>query len=286
MNDLATKSNIQWGNMIETSKNPSLLHEIQERVRFVNRQWWCQLVVKGKGTPANDGFFDHYPRFFETSRTAAKPDRLNQRYRALIEANSEMIARRRVLDLASHDGRWSLAANKAGAAHVLGIEARTRLIEAAQSNMREYGVPENQVDFTQGDVLTELDRLEPGQFDTVFCFGFLYHIIDHMPLLRKIARLKPRHLIIDTAVSVRPANIIEIRDEEIENESNGAVGEPGRPARTVSGRPTKPALELMLQAAGFRPLRYYDWLHAGIERWDDVADYYLGTRVSLTSEAA
>jgi hypothetical protein len=107
-----------------------------------------------------------------------------------------------------------------------------------------------------------------------------------MPLLRKIARLKPRNLIIDTAVSVRPANIIEIRDEETENESNGAFGEPGRPARTVTGRPTKSALDLMLRASGFRPLRYYDWLNAGIQRWDDVADYYIGTRVSLTSEAA
>jgi len=271
--------------MNANAKCPTLLCEIQERVRFVNRQWWCKLVVKGKGSSDGPGFFDRYPQFFATSLTAAKPDRLNQRYRALIESNSEIIAGRRVLDLASHDGRWSLAAYKAGADFVLGIEARTRLIEVARSNMREYGVPEHKVGFVQGDVLAELDRLESGCVDTVFCFGFLYHTIDHMPLLRKIARLKPRNLIIDTAVSVRPTNIIEIRDEETENESNGAFGEPGRPARTVTGRPTKSALELMLRAAGFRPQRYYDWLHAGIKRWDDVADYYIGTRVSLTSEA-
>jgi 2-polyprenyl-3-methyl-5-hydroxy-6-metoxy-1,4-benzoquinol methylase len=271
--------------MDNNAANPTLLHEIQERVRFVNRQWWCQLVVKGKGNSLEHGFFDDYPRFFTTSNTAAKPERLNQRYRALIESNASMITGKRILDLASHDGRWTLAAIKAGAASVLGIEARTRLIEEAHNSLRGYGVPDHQMGFVQGDVLTELDRLEPGRFDTVFCFGFLYHIIDHMPLFRKITRLKPKNLIIDTAVSVRPANIIEIRDEEIENESNGAVGEPGRPARTVTGRPTKPALELMLRAAGFRPLRYYDWLRAGIERWDDVADYYIGTRVSLTAEA-
>jgi 2-polyprenyl-3-methyl-5-hydroxy-6-metoxy-1,4-benzoquinol methylase len=268
-----------------TANNPNLLNEIQERVKFVNRQLWCRLVVKGKGDSSR-GFFDDYPKFFITSRTAAAPDRLNQRYRALIESNREIIAGRRILDLASHDGRWALAAHKSGASHVLGVELRTRLIEAARSNMQEYSVPQNAVEFVQGDVLAELDRLEAGRFDTVFCFGFLYHTIDHMPLLRKIARLKPRHLVIDTVISVRPANIIEIRDEEIENESNGAVGEPGRPTRTVSGRPTKSALELMLRAAGFQPRRYYDWLHAGIERWDDVADYYIGTRVSLTSEAA
>lgn len=254
-------------------------------MRFESRQWWCRLAVKGKGNSARPGFFDSYPRFFTTSLTAAKPDRLNQRHRALIQSNSQIIAGRRILDLASHDGRWSLAAVKAGAAHVLGIEARNRLVEAAHSNMREYEVPETQVQFVRGDVLVELDRLEPGNVDTVFCFGFLYHIIDHMLLLRKIARLKPKNLIIDTVVSVRPSNIIEIRSEEISNESNGAVAEPGLPTQTVSGRPTKSALELMLHASGFQPPRYYDWLNAGIQRWDDVADYYLGKRVSLTTEA-
>lgn len=243
-------------------------------------------MLKGKKDTAHSGFFDSYPRFFTTSVTAAKPDRLNLRHRALIESNSEIIAGQRILDLASHDGRWSLAANKAGAEHVLGIEMRTRLIEAAQTNMSEYGVPDKKVDFIQGDVMGQLDRLEPGRFDTVFCFGFLYHIIDHMPLLRKIGRLKPKNIIIDTVISTRSSNIVEVRDEEIENESNGAIGEIGSPSRTVSGRPTKSALELMLRAAGFQPPRYYDWLRSGVQRWDDVGDYYIGTRVSLTSEAA
>lgn len=271
--------------MSGNGNNSTIFAEVQEHVRFVNRQWWCRLAVKGKGQ-STPGFFDDYPRFYTTSRTAAKPDRLNERHRALIQANSEMIVRKRVLDLASHDGRWSLAAHKAGAKHVLGIEARTRLIEESHANMREYGVPEDKVNFVQGDVLAELDRLDARQFDTVFCFGFLYHTIDHMALLRKIARLQPQYLIIDTVISVKPGNIVEIRDEEIENESNGAFGEPGRPSRSVTGRPTRSALKLMLLAAGFQAPRYYDWLGAGVPRWDDVADYYIGTRVSLITEAA
>jgi hypothetical protein len=133
--------------------------------------------------------------------------------------------------------------------------------------------------------LKGLDRLEIGRFDTVFCFGFFYHIIDHMPLLRKIAHLRPKNLIIDTAVSVRPIKIIEIREEEIENEGNGAFGEPGRSMKAVTGVPSKSALELMLQGAGFEPVVYFDWLHAGVRRWDDVGDYYIGTRVSLNAES-
>jgi 2-polyprenyl-3-methyl-5-hydroxy-6-metoxy-1,4-benzoquinol methylase len=271
--------------MKAVSTSPTLMSEIQQRLRFVNRERWFRLVVRGKNNSVAHGFFDRYPRFFSTSTTASQRDRLNQRHRALIESNGDVIAGRRILDMASHDGRWTLAAHKAGAKHVLGIEARSHLIEAAHSNMSEYGVPGDQVEFRQGDVLAELDRLESGSFDTVFCFGFLYHTIDHMPLFRKIARLRPTNLVIDTAISIRPANIIEIRDEQIDEESAGAVGEPGSPARTVIGKPTKSALELMLKAAGFQPLRYYDWFKAGIRRWDDLPDYYLGARVSLTAVA-
>ena len=269
--------------MDKKAKHPTILSEIHERVRHVNRERWFRLVASGKGNAHIPGFFDGYPRFFETSVTSAKPDRLNQRYRALIESNAELIAGRRILDIASHDGRWAFAAHKAGAASVLGIEARSHLIEAARSNIREYGAPDKQFEFRQGDVLAELDRLPVDAFDTVFCFGFLYHTIDHMPLLRNIARLKPKHIVIDTLISVRPANIIEIREEQIEAESNGAIGEPGTPSRIVIGKPSKPALELMLHATGFRPLRYYDWFNAGITRWDDLEAYYLGERISLTA---
>jgi hypothetical protein len=47
-----------------------------------------------------------------------------------------------------------------------------------------------------------------GCFDAVLCFGFLYHTIDHLLLLRKIARLKPMSLVIDTATTTLPGSII------------------------------------------------------------------------------
>ena len=262
--------------------SPTLLHEIRDKVRFVNRQRWFRLAVRGKKGESAKGFFDSYPRFFTTSSTNPHRDRLNQRHRAMIESNAGIIAGRRILDIASHDGRWSFAAHMAGAEHVLGIEARTHLIESARGNVRQYEVSEKRVEFVQGDALTALDSLPAGSFDTVFCFGFLYHTIDHMPLLRKIARLGPRNLVIDTAIAIGPASIIEVREEDIAPESAGAVGELGHPTMTVKGRPTRSALELMLRAAGFRPVRYYDWLQAGIKKWDTLSDYYVGSRITLT----
>ena len=70
--------------------------------------------------PIPRGFFDDYPLFFSTSQTGPAPNRLNQRYRACIEWNEPAIRGQRVLDLASHDGRWSFAAIKAGAINAVG----------------------------------------------------------------------------------------------------------------------------------------------------------------------
>ena len=265
------------------NRNPTLPALVRARIWSAQRERWFRIMVRCKKKPPVAGFFDAYPRFFSTSSTASERDRLNQRYSALIQSNANIIADRRILDIASHDGRWSLAAYKTGAEYVLGIEARRHLIEAARSNMLEYQVPDGKVQFLQSDVLVELDHLEAGRFDTVFCFGFLYHTIDHMALFRKIARLNPTSLVIDTAISIQPGSIVEVRDEEIGHESTGAVGEPGTPIRSVVGKPSREALELMLRAAGFPILRYFDWLSTDIKRWDDLKAYYMRKRISLTA---
>jgi len=265
--------------------NPTLLSIFRERIWSVNRERWFRKVVRKRRHARETGFFDSYPDFFSTSVIGAA-DRINQRYRALIEANADIISGRRVLDLASHDGRWSFAAHKAGAEYVLGIEARQHLVEAGRRTMQQYAVPAGRVEFVQGDVLTEIDRLDRGRFETVLCFGFLYHIIDHMVLLRKIARLKPKNLVIDTAISTLPGSVIEVNDEAVEHESAAAFGDPGNPVRAIKGRPSTAALEMMLKGAGFSGVRYWDWQNAGIQRWNDLEDYYVGKRVTLTATSA
>ena len=174
------------------------------------------------------GFFDAYPRFYETS-TIGPRNRINRRYQALIEPNGEIIRGKSVLDIASHDGRWSFAAHAAGARYVLGIEAREHLVKNSQDNMRAYQVPEDQVEFVLGDVFEKLDQLEPGRFETVFCFGFFYHTMHHMLLLNKIARLRPTHIVLDTSIDGDPDSIVVLRSEPISLEGNGAVPDVGDP---------------------------------------------------------
>jgi len=249
------------------------------RSRMLTIKRW----LSSRKVEPESGFFDSYARFYSTSVTGVKPHRLNQRYRALIESNSAIIDDKSVLDIASHDGRWSFAAYKAGARHVLGIEAREHLVKLAQENLREYRVPRGAVDFLRGDVFVELDRIEPGTIETVFCFGFLYHTVHHMLLLNKIARLKPRYVILDTKVSLDPRSIIEIRRESVEDESSGAVSEAGNPRYTVIGVPSRQVIELMLSEAGFGSFSYYDWRGAGIKDWTYLDAYYRGKRISLVA---
>jgi hypothetical protein len=86
--------------------------------------------IGGNGSRAgsNEGvgavFAEEYPRFMEVSELVPKPERMNERYEALFESNRDIFDGARVLDLASHDGRYSFAALKAGAVHVTGVEVR------------------------------------------------------------------------------------------------------------------------------------------------------------------
>src|SRR5438067_448859 len=95
---------------------------------------------KTKARSVPRGFFTSYPNFLKTSEQGAHLDRLNARHVALIATNKAHIEGKRVLDLASHDGRWSFAALQAGASYVHGIEAREHLVENSEINFSLYGV--------------------------------------------------------------------------------------------------------------------------------------------------
>jgi len=261
----------------------NLLSEFYARSEPVARRQMLRVGRKfsvARGYPIPKGFFDDYPRFYTTSQTTAIPNRLNQRHKACIEWNAEAIRGKRILDLASHDGRWSFAAIKAGAVNVVGIEARNYLVQSATANLRDYGVPDNSFSFISGDAFEQLDRVEPHSVDTVFCLGFFYHITNHMLLLSKIARLKPKYLILDTAIHFDPNNVILLYTEDPEGEANAASIEPDAPERALCGAPSKGALQLMLSNFGWS-FAYYDWHRAGIRRWDSIEDYHEGWRVTL-----
>lgn len=127
------------------------------------------------------------------------PSRLNHRYRRIIAPNLDLIRDKRILDIASHDGRWMAAALDAGAAHVVGVEPRENLVAESHHNLSSR-VPENRYSLIQRDIHEEIKKFSSNQFDCVFCLGFLDHTPHHIFLLSEIARIS-RSLILDTGIN-------------------------------------------------------------------------------------
>ncbi len=119
---------------------PTLFRTLQQRLSYRTRERWFRRVVERRKPERVPGFFDANSAFLTSSHTAATANRLNERHRAMIESNRDIISGCRVLDLASHDGRWSFAAAQSGASYVLGIEARPHLVAAAREHLSHQPV--------------------------------------------------------------------------------------------------------------------------------------------------
>jgi methyltransferase family protein len=228
---------------------------------------------------ADAEFCDLYPRFLETTETAPSRPRLNARWRAIIGWNTHILAGRRVVDLACHDGRWSLAALQAGAAHVIGIEARPHLAGKAADNLRHYGMPAAGYEIVTGDAIDTMRMLAAGSADVVMCLGFFYHTLEHMRLLLEARRLGARDLILDTAIAPGEAPIIALRSEAVEDTRNAVDYAGGGHGQALVGQPSKSALLAMLDHAGYRA-EFFDWDDNAVADWADLPDYAAKVRVT------
>jgi hypothetical protein len=205
-------------------------------------------------------FFERYPQFYETSQTSASSGRLNLRYEAIFAEHSDLFEGARVLDIASHDGRWSVAALATGAKSVVGIEARPDLVEHARANLATYGYRDDQFRFIAGDVL-EVMRTEKIEVDLVLCLGFLYHTLRYNELFHGIASTGAEHLIIDTRAPRMPGRraAVHLRAERTSREGNAVVDEFSVGSNVLIGQPNLKAVRTMLSAYGYRVERLSDW---------------------------
>lgn len=228
-------------------------------------------------------FFDDYPRFFDTSKVFSGPDRLNLRYEALFAQHSDRFEDARVLDITSHDGRWSLAALRTGAAHVTGIEARGDAVDRARENLDHYGVDESSYRFITGDIF-EILAQESFDVDVVMCLGFLYHTYRHTELLHRIRQIAPTWVLMDTTVLPgEPQPLVKVRVDRPENPAQAVLDPYAHGDGTVVGRPSIPAVFRMLEAYDFGVQEQYDWpaLIADHPEVKGVDDYRKGSRASF-----
>ncbi|HZH44660.1 MAG TPA: class I SAM-dependent methyltransferase [Lysobacter sp.] len=238
-------------------------------------------------------FFDQYPRFYRTSQTSPWPRRLNARHAAIIGPNVEALKGRRVIDIASHDGRWTFAALQAGATHVVGIEPRAELIANARESLTHYGVSSDRYELRQGDVFDLLDG--SLQADVVLCLGFYYHTIRHAELLDRIERTGARLVVIDTEVAPMDSAVprlddprlvygnpyvIQLLQDPVDDQQMACADALTRKGRTLVGRPSRAAIQFMAEHFGFNhdsyPWRDHFQRHPADA--EDMVDYFEGWR--------
>lgn len=240
------------------------------------------------GSAVRSNFFDDYPRFYETSRTSPHRDRLNMRYEAIFGQQSEVFTGARVLDIASHDGRWSLAALKAGAKEVVGIEGRPELVASAQETFAHYGIARERYRFFASDVFPAVAS-DDMKFDVVLCLGFLYHTLRYNELMFHIRQMQPRHLIIDTDVIPRKAPLVRVRVERVAREGNAIADRYSHGDGVLKGVPSLAAVHQLLAAYDFELEELSDWASLLRDNPDvapgSVAVYAKGRRVTARARS-
>lgn len=234
------------------------------------------LLLFGCESPSNDssaevvapdvapaGFFTDLTPFHEKDkkirtigvkegRGTAALDRINKRYELIIGPHKDLLKGAKIMDFGSYDGRWTYAALDAGAAHVTGIEINQEFTDQAEANLNTLGVSPDDYNFIVGDLLTELKKVEPGEYDGVVCAGVYYHITYHVELMNELKRLGLKWIIVDSSVVTDEKPVVQ-----------WSVAPYG-----LEGTPSASAIELIAEQAGFE-YEYVPSAHFGTSSmWD------------------
>lgn len=147
--------------------------------------------------------------FLTSSNVRANAHRLNWRSEVLLSRYADAFKDKKVLDLASHDGRFMHAALAHGASKVVGVEVRADHAISAQKNLAQGGHSSDSYEVICADLVEYLKSVEPGAFDTILCFGVLSHLIEHIEIMREVSRIAPGTFILDTWVALEQWNLRE-----------------------------------------------------------------------------
>jgi len=227
-------------------------------------------------------FFDDHRRFLESSDTASDLARLNLRHEAIIVDNADILRGARVLDIASHDGRWTFAALKCGATHITSVEGRQHLVEHTRRNLAAEGIDPSAYELRQSDIFREL--ASGGiRVNVVLCLGFLYHTLRYNELLHGMWLTGAKYIILDTTVILGTKPMIKVIQDKNKIEANAVPDDYSVGSRNLVGIPSTAALRPMFDAYGYGFDRQYDWpaLLARQPKTTAAADYAASRRVTI-----
>jgi len=161
------------------------------------------------------------------------------------------------LDLASHQGWFSVNMARAGFSPVLGIDARQSHVDDSNLIARIYEM--DQLTFHKGDLHDQsVDKL--GQFDVVLMLGLLYHLENPVGALRKCRELCKNLCIIETQIVPGMTGFVDYGSYQYVRPLKGSFGiidemeDTHGPEASVTGIclvPSLDALMWLLEKVGF-----------------------------------
>jgi tRNA (mo5U34)-methyltransferase len=169
--------------------------------------WHYQFDLDGARTP-----------IFEPTYVNRHEQRRRAFFDPLVQVAGGTLEGKRVLDLGSNAGYWSLAAIEAGADFVLGIDGRQMHVDQAHLVFEAKGIDPARYRFETGNIFT---HSFPEHFDVILCLGLMYHISKPMELFEIMASVSPELLLIDTEASLIPWSVFRLgREKSLENPRN------------------------------------------------------------------
>lgn len=161
------------------------------------------------------------------------------------------------VDLACHQGWFSLQLARAGFGRVSAIDARAEHVEDTSLLARIYDLPA--ITSRQRDVFTLTPQLD-GVHDLVLMFGLLYHLENPVGALRVARALAKRACVIETQVVPHMSGMVDWGSYEYVRPLKGCFGiidevdETHAPEASVTGvclAPSTEGLLWLLRAVGF-----------------------------------
>ena len=220
-----------------------------------------------------EAFFDEYKEFFDTHGVRRFSNELNHRFDVIFTRNKDIFQGARVLDIASHDGRWSMAALNFGASHVTGIEGNTGLVDDSNAVFRNRNIPQDMYSFSVADMHEKLRNFQAGEFDVVLCLAVFYHTAHHSLFFDAFARMNPKCVILDTAVHKLPFHaMIRYRRSSYEKQGSTVLFEEPQTDHCFVGKPNHKWLLMAAETAGLET-HELNWHDGSVKDWSRLRAY-------------
>lgn len=218
------------------------------------------------------GFFDFLQTLPAYAQRPNAVPRMNRRHDFLIADFAAEIAGARVLDLGAHDGRWAYAFAGAGAAQVVGIEARADAV-AGLAAYPDAGL-RARISLRVDDLFSGLERaIAAGEtYDIVAVLGVFYHITEQVRLLHLIRQVAPKLVIIDGEFAQRPKPVFVLDTERTDSPLNAPAQYRGQTKALVT-IPSFAAMDVMADALDYA-ITWCDWQRLPEADRQAVQDYF------------